>query len=221
MKRQYLGDSKDSFKWDYLDALTSALGCTKLNISLMLTPDDGGNDGKTSPERFPARKSIHDFCHNLKKHRDFQQLRNLPLSSGSSYIVEFHKPDILFTRNDRKSYFSNYSSNKRQLIFIDPDNGFEPEKSCTAKHVGYSDIKAITSQISGDSVVSVFQHFRRIPFAKDFIRIKERLGSDHVAAVYWHSLMFVTIAKTRETIEKVVAANQEYANSCPAVKALR
>jgi hypothetical protein len=26
MKRQYLGDSKDSFKWDYLDFMTRTLG---------------------------------------------------------------------------------------------------------------------------------------------------------------------------------------------------
>ena len=27
MKRQYLGDSKDSFKWDYHPFLVDALGC--------------------------------------------------------------------------------------------------------------------------------------------------------------------------------------------------
>jgi hypothetical protein len=69
-------------------------------------------------------------------------------------------------------------------------------------------------------VISVFQHFRRISFDKDFARIKERLAIVHVAAVYWHSLMFVTIAKTKEEIEKVIAANNHYSQRYP-VRALR
>jgi hypothetical protein len=221
MKRQYLGDSKDSFKWDYLDTLTSVLGYTKLNITLMLTPDDGGNDGKTSPERFPARPLILEFCHNLRRHREFQKLRQLPSSTGASYTLELHKPDVFFSNSIRKTYFSGYSQEANQLIFLDPDNGFEPEKNCTAKHVGYSDIEAITNQIPAASTISVFQHFRRIPFAKDFSRIKERIGSDHVAALYWHSLMFVTIASNRATIAKVIEANHSYANSRPVVKTLQ
>jgi len=62
MKLQYLGDSKDSFKWDYHDYLTDALGYNLLNILLMITPDDETNEGKTNPDWFPARKEIIDFC---------------------------------------------------------------------------------------------------------------------------------------------------------------
>jgi hypothetical protein len=51
MKRQYLGDSKDCFKWDYHDYLMSALGYKILNILLMMTPDDKSNDGKTKPDK--------------------------------------------------------------------------------------------------------------------------------------------------------------------------
>ena len=41
MKLQYLGDSKDSFKWDYHHFLMEALGYSQLTIAWMLTPDDG------------------------------------------------------------------------------------------------------------------------------------------------------------------------------------
>jgi len=40
MKLQYLGDSKDSFKWDYHDFLARGLGYSKFTIALMMTPDD-------------------------------------------------------------------------------------------------------------------------------------------------------------------------------------
>jgi len=43
MKKQYLGDSKDSFKWDYHDFLAGELNYPVLNIMLMMTPDDESN----------------------------------------------------------------------------------------------------------------------------------------------------------------------------------
>jgi hypothetical protein len=55
MKRQYLGDSKDSFKWDYHDFMTRTLGFHYFQVVWMMTPDDKGSHGQTVPERFPAR----------------------------------------------------------------------------------------------------------------------------------------------------------------------
>jgi len=220
MKRQYLGDSKDSFKWDYHDYLTSALRYPRLNIILMLTPDDHSRDGKTQPELFPARKAVISFCHNLRKERNVQLLRGLPTATGASYLMDLHNPETYFTGNNRRQYFSGLPAEGKHLFFLDPDNGFEPERSSNEKHVLYSDIDAVLKQISRESVISVFQHFRRIPFNKDFARIKERLASVHVAAVYWHSIMFVCIAKAKETIGKVIAANHQYSQRYP-VRALR
>ncbi len=210
MKRQYLGDSKDSFKWDYHDYLASALRYPRLNMVLMLTPDDQSGDGKTHPELFPARKAIISFCHNLREERNIQRLRDLPAATGASYFVDLHNPETYITRKNRREYFSGLPTEGKHLFFLDPDNGFEPETSNNEKHVLYSDIDAILKQISDESAISVFQHFRRITFDKDFARIKERLATDHVTAVYWHSLMFVVIGKNRKTIEKVIEANHLY-----------
>ena len=218
MKRQYLGDSKDSFKWDYHDYLTSVLGYQRLNIILMLTSDDDSGEGETPPEDYPARVEIISFCHRLqeeRKKRNIQLLCNLPGTTAASYLVYLHNPQTNFIHQNRKEYFSRLSTEGRSLFFLDPDNGFEPERSSNEKHVLYSDIDAILKQMAEESVISVFQHFRRIPFDKDFARIKERLASDHVVAVYWHFLMFVAIAKTKETIEKVIVANHRYSQRYP------
>jgi len=215
MKQQYLGDSKDSFKWDYHDFLVAELKYPLLNIALMMTPDDGGNDGKSHPSLFPARNEIIEFCKYLREHRAINSIKTLPEKTGESYLVELHQNSKHINSRNRTEYFSGISGKGEQVLFLDPDNGFEPEKSINEKHVGYDDISLILGQISDNSVVSVFQHHRRKSFPDDFARIKERLMSGYCTAIYWHSLMFVAISKSESAINQVVAANQKYAATNP------
>lgn len=215
MKRQYLSDSKDSFKWDYLDFLVEALRLRQLKIAWMMTPDDGGSDGKTSPERFPARPEVLRFCNSLRTTRNPEQLAELPANTGAHYSVAFHNPPECLTRRTRDSYFTGVESGPAQLLFLDPDNGFEPEKSNSDKHVLYTDIDRIIKTIAHDSVVTVFQHFRRQRFPDDFARIRERFLSGYSCAVYWHSLMFVNVSLSLESIRKVSKINRQYARCRP------
>lgn len=215
MKKQYLGDSKDSFKWDYLDYLTESLRYPILNIILMLTPDDESNDGGTHPELFPAREAILNFCRDLKKQRDIRFIKKLPTTTNAKYIVKLHKEETYLTSRNRNNYFKNISAESRQLLFLDPDNGFEPDKSNNEKHVLYSDIEAMLKQLSPDVVITVFQHFRRISFNKDFARIKERIPNGYTTAIYWHSLMFVIISKSKEIIKEVSELNNQYSQKYP------
>ncbi|HIJ53796.1 MAG TPA: hypothetical protein HPP66_11670 [Planctomycetes bacterium] len=215
MKKQYLGDSKDSFKWDYHDFLAEELNYPVLNIMLMMTPDDESNDGKTDPALFRARKEILDFCEDLRKERIVDLIHSLPGRTNSNYIVNLHNNDLQITNNNRTTYFSGLSHKEDQLLLLDPDNGFEPEQSYNEKHILYSDLSYILEQISERSVVSVFQHFRRKAFTKDFARIKERLTNYHATAIYWHSLMFVAISKSKCTIKRVSDANEKYSKDNP------
>lgn len=217
MKLQYLGDSKDSFKWDYHDYLLKELGYPVLNIMLMMTPDDQSNDGKSRPSLFPARREIIEFCNDSRRERDIKLIYELPGRTGSNYIINLHKPETHLTNLNRKIYFSGLSEKQNQLLFLDPDIGFEPENSFSEKHVLYSDIKAILEQISEDSVISIFQHSRRyVKFAKVFARIKERLLPSNATAIYWKNfLMFVCLSKSKRAIEKVIDANKRYAKSNP------
>lgn len=215
MKLQYLGDSKDCFKWDYHDFLTSLLGYSKFNIALMMTPDDGGNDGQTHPSRFPARPEVISFCHDLRKSRSIETIGTLPAATGASYKVSFHNGGDCFDNYARYNYFSGFENSDDQLVFLDPDNGFEPEKSCNEKHVRYADLSRILDQLSDNSVVSVFQHFRRVKFPEDYSRIKSRIEFGFSTAIYWHSLMFVVLSKSEKTLDRVNVTNQEYAKINP------
>jgi hypothetical protein len=88
LKLQYLGDSKDSFKWDYHDYLMTELNYPLLTIALMMTPDDGGNHGTSHPSLFPARREIIHLCDCLRERRDIEDIKRLPLNTGSSYKVQ-------------------------------------------------------------------------------------------------------------------------------------
>jgi hypothetical protein len=218
MKLQYLGDSKDSFKWDYHDYLTSELGYPFLNILLMMTPDDESNDGKTHPSGFRARAKIIDFCEALREHRNLDLISELPSRTESKYVVKLHKPNVHITHQNRTSYFSGITAEYDQVVFLDPDNGFQPEKRFDEKHVLYSEVDSLLNQISSGSVISVFQHFRRKRFTEDFECIRRRLAEFSIyyaTALYWDFLMFVCISKSKETIEKVLKVNRNYSKTYP------
>ncbi len=215
MKLQYLGDSKDSFKWDYHDYLVSQLDYPIFKIALMMTPNDRSTDGQTRPSLFPARNEIIDFCHELRDSRSIETIKVLPAKSGASYKVILHKDGDRFNNRNRDQYFAGFNDSKAQLVFLDPDNGFEPEKSFNEKHVTYSDVSNLLEQLSNGSVVSVFQHSRRVSFPKDFARIRKRLRSGYSTAIFWHSLMFVLVSKSENVLDRVLSANEQYAKTYP------
>ncbi|OIQ85378.1 hypothetical protein GALL_327720 [mine drainage metagenome] len=215
MKRQYLGDSKDSFKWDYHHFLVEELGYDQLKVAWMMTPDDHGSDGKTSPELFPARPEMLAFCNRLRSCREPSLLSEMPATTGAGYSVSFHKPEHHLDGNNRASYFSTIKLEPAQVLFLDPDNGFEPERSFSEKHVRYAEIENIINGAPSNSVVTVFQHHRRKKFPEDFARIRERLRIGYTTAIYGHSLMFVSISSSAETISHVNKINREYARNHP------
>ena len=209
MKRQFLGDSKDSFKWDYHDYLATTLGYPQLTVALMMTPPDGRH-GKTEPEEFPARPDVIGLCHNLKRTRDIERIKTLPTVTGASYEVELHRGDTYLTNANRSEYFSGFDASRKQIVFLDPDNGFEPDGSFTEQHAGYRDVADILEQISGDSFVSVFHHHRHRKFPVDFRDIRKRLRPSFSTAIYRHPLMFVAVAKSERVLRRVVKANSAY-----------
>lgn len=211
MKLQYLGDSRDTFKWDYQDFLAHHLGYRKLNFVPMLTPDDASTHGQTDPTRFPGREEIVEFCRALKRHRDLDHVRTLPSVTGADYEVVIHRQNEHLKEESRETYFSGIGGREDQLVFLDPDNGFEP-KHGFEKHVRYADIERILDQCTVDSAVSVFQYWRKRKFDQDFAAIRSQLHSGYSAAVYGRYVMFVTVSRSKATIEGTIAANRAYAS---------
>ena len=219
MKRQYFGDSKDCFKWDYHNYLVDALGYRQLQIVLMMTPDDDGPDGGTPPERFAACPEVLNFCNDLRRTREPADLATLPKKTAARYEVRLYKPYEILTNSNRVSYFWKITDGPDQVLFLDPDNGFEPERSFSEKHVRYAEVEHILSKLSANSIVTVFQHHRRKTFDDDFSRIQKRLISGNSTAICSHSLMFVSISSSPAAISRVRQINDIYAEQRP-VRAL-
>ena len=116
--------------------------------------------------------------------------------TGANYRLEIHRPDDIFQDDQRANYFSNIARDADQVIFLDPDNGFEP-KNRTDKHVGFADVESILDQVSQESVVTVFQYHRRKAFEHDLRDIRRRIVSGFSTAIYEKNVMFVSISRSK------------------------
>lgn len=219
MKLQYLGDSKDAFKWDYLDFLARKMAMD-LHVIPMLTPDDSSGQGSTPHSEFPASGDVGMFCDWLRERKALENIRKLPQYTGGGYEVGLHKPTVKFRNSEREEYFRDIecASPQKQIVFLDPDTGFQPAKTINKKHVKYSDMQIIWPQLHNESVVVVFQHGKRM--GNDFCeRYKEicdglrlnRFEYFHTTALFWsNKLMFVAIGESYKQIKRVHNTNIKY-----------
>lgn len=115
-----------------------------------------GPYGNTAPELFPAREEMLRNCKLLRATRAPTLLLGLPATIGARYTISFYKPDESLDGGDRDAYFSCKETGRDQVLFIDLDNGFEPECSFSEKHVRYSDVNIAIKMISPCSVITVF-----------------------------------------------------------------
>jgi hypothetical protein len=219
VKRQYLGDSKDAFKWDYLSHLVHELGFPRLQVIPMLTANDPTGHGESEPEYFnQARPKILEFCRHLRECRSNEdallEIRNLPAFTREQFAVDLYKPEVVFENSTRSRYFRDTDTGTTRLIFLDPDNGFEPAKKCSAKHVRYCEIELLLQKIPSESAVVVFQHFRRKSFPEEFANIRASLYGGHSTAVYWGKfLMLILVSRSQETILAARDINCHYSAS--------
>lgn len=211
MKRQYLGDARDAFKWEYQDRLARQLGYHEFQIVPMLTLDDGTNEGSIHSTQFPAASVFHEFCSMLRESRSLDDLKKLPSVAQADYQVRLHRPETTFLDFARDEYFSELRAELDQLVFLDPDIGFEP-RGRHEKHVAFADVENVLGQVSKSSAVSVYQHKRRMePFQKTFDDIRRRFWDTGCTAVSNHSVMFVTFSRSRAVIERIREINAAYA----------
>ena len=227
MKCQYLGDSRDAFKWDLLHWICTRASprFNELVFVPMLTPDiKGSNEGRTPHDWFECRDFIRPFVASLKA-----EARSLDRVAALG-AVENDKPafDVSIFGNGkhigsghrRADYWSGFvpENLENALVFFDPDNGFETETQCGEKWIRHMEVKEILARLPDTSVAVIYQHRPHRKWSDVFKGINAKLGYVHTAvAAYESNLAFVAIAKTAAGGNRLQVAIMNYAEGHPAV----
>lgn len=222
MKLQYLGDSRDAFKWDLLHWICtrSSPRFDELVFVPMLTPDiETSNDGRTPHRWFDCRDFIRPFVVSLKRE---PRLLNRVSGLGSIEPNAPHLRVSLFAAskyigpgNGRAEYWVGFEPEKLEntLVFLDPDNGFETKTQNGRKWIRHSEMKQLLSSLPKTSAAVVYQHRPRRKWVDLFTDLASSLSYVQVVVVAHESnLAFVVMAGNRSTGRRMIAAIRSYAN---------
>ena len=191
MKNQYFGDINDYRKYGLLRVL-SGDGKISSGVCWMLTPSDGRTDGqflRYLDQRDRWRGYDSDLfehlyrCVRVDNQRDVRWVEDSDVLPNARFFSRMLSDDA----RARRDYFSGMLESFRDidLIFFDPDNGFEvPSKLLgrkdSSKYLYWDELGR--TYASGHSVL-VYQHFTREKREQFVIRRADELGSRTEAPV--------------------------------------
>lgn len=222
MKLQYLGDSRDAFKWDLLHHLckTSSPPFRHLLFIPLLTPDDQiPRHGKTPHSRFAFQAPIRGFLSQLaSSKRDLNLVHALGAIDGTPRFQVSTPPGSRIIQNGagRASYWKAWPEVRwtDALVFFDPDNGFETKTQKGGKWIRHNEIAAILPALGPEGAVIVYQHRpQRQTWDTVFATLMPRLDYvDWSAAVYEANLGFVILGAA-PAMRRITPVAESYANN--------
>ena len=223
MKLQYLGDSRDAFKWDILHWIcaNSSPCFGELVYVPMLTPDIRNSpQGKTSPLKFDCSNFISKFVSSLrKKPRSLERVKSLGATEqgASPFRVSLFSPyEFIGSGKQRARYWDGFKPEQFEnaVVFFDPDNGFETVTCDGTKWVRHSELEDFLSRLPDTSVAVVYQHRPMRKWVEVFADLTVRMGYAHTAiAAYEGNLAFVALANNASAGSRVRAVIENYANA--------
>jgi hypothetical protein len=227
MKLQYLGDSRDAFKWDFLHWICtrSSPHFEELAVVPMLTPDiEKSNDGKTPHQRFACRDFIRSFVVSLKREprslKRIEALGNAQSNTPSFRVSLFAPSDFIGSGNQRRQYWATFEPEKysNAVVFFDPDNGFETKTQRGEKWIHHLEMKLFLSRLPNTSVAVVYQHRPHRKWADVFAGLKNSLSYAHTVIVAREgNLAFVAMAGNASAGRRAFDAFTNYADEHPVV----
>ncbi|MFH1144760.1 MAG: hypothetical protein V1774_09480 [Candidatus Eisenbacteria bacterium] len=168
MKNQYVGDINDFCKYGLLRGLARGSFAT---VCWMLTPDDGGDDGRRTgylaePAAWRWRDpQLFDLLHTLARNPSRRRVQAIE-RAGILPRARFHSAILEPAPADREVYFATLWKAARgsRLLFFDPDNGIEIP-SCPYGRRGsqrYLYITELAAAYARGFSILVYQHFPRV-----------------------------------------------------------
>lgn len=224
MKLQYLGDSRDAFKWDLLHWLCSRAtpSFSTLAFVPLLTPDDPvPSDGKTPHHWFSCRPEIRDFVIRLgREPRTLEQVGELGAVGGNrAFDVLVTPRDRLFPAGPgRRDYWSSAELGglENAIVFLDPDNGFEIRSQRGNKWVEHVEVNRLLDGLADSSAIVVYQHRPRRTWDAVLGDLRDSIDyAPYLAAVTEPNLAFLLLARTAATGQRLASAAQAYCHGHP------
>ncbi|MEP6891658.1 MAG: hypothetical protein ABI955_13275 [Nitrospirota bacterium] len=226
MKLQYLGDSRDAFKWDLLHWLcaNSLPPFRSLAFIPLLTPNDPlPRHGQTPHSRFSCRPFIRTFLDRLRAEpRDLNAVADLGSADGQQRfeVVIPPGPRHLEAGPRRALYWQAWPEIQLTdvLVFFDPDNGFETRSQRGTKWLRHREIAAILPSLGLDGAALVYQHRpRRQAWDTVFTNLAPRLDyAGFAVAVHEANLAFIAVG-SEEAGVRLGPAIEQYAAGHPQV----
>jgi hypothetical protein len=228
MKLQYLGDSRDAFKWDLLHWLCTRAepAFARLLFVPLLTPDDAEpSDGRTPHAWFPCRPLIRPFVAGLAAApRSLERIAALGgLEDGHPLEVTVAQADAFVEEGARRASYWDWCHPERYadtLVFLDPDNGFETRTQRGPKWVRHAEVKWLLERLPESSAVAVYQHRPRRRWEELLADLAARLDyAPDVQVVYEANLAFLVLSRAQGTPERLTRAAIGYCEGRPGVRA--
>jgi hypothetical protein len=219
VKLQYLGDSRDAFKWDLLHWLCTRAepAFARLLFVPLLTPDDAVlRDGRTPHAWFPCRPLIRPFVAGLAAApRSLQRVAALGgLEDGHALEVTVAQADAFVEEGARRASYWDWCHPERYadtLVFLDPDNGFETRTQRGPKWVRHAEVKWLLERLPETSAVAVYQHRPRRRWEELFADLAARLDyAPNMQAVYEANLAFLLLSLASDTTARLRRAATTY-----------
>lgn len=225
MKLQYLGDSRDAFKWDLLYHLCTASNPPFGHLLLipLLTQDDPlPTDGKSPHFRFSCQPGIRNFLSQLASSRDLGLIQGLGAIGGSPRFQVLMPPSSRYIQSgaERANYWKEWpeATWTDAIAFFDPDNGFETKTQKGTKWLRHREVAAILPTLGPEGAAVIYQHrSQRQAWDTVFAMLTPCLDyADWSATVYEPNLAFVILG-AESALRRVVPVAESYAHNHPRV----
>jgi hypothetical protein len=169
VKNQYFGDVNDYLKYGLLRTLCSS-GALRLLVAWMLTPDDGGSDGRfrfylERPDEWAhLDPELYAGLARLLRSRKRPRV-SLIERCGLLPRAAYHSELVPDSRGERDAWFGSLleAAKGTDLVFLDPDNGIEVPsqpmgRKGSSKYLRWSEVEQLWP--AGPSLL-IYQHFPR------------------------------------------------------------
>ena len=176
MKKQYLGDVRDLFKYDLIQQiLKGKSSLQKFTFIPMLTENESKSRDGSKRNFARAKKKgrpgtnneklmevLKEYKEMVANERDFTEIEKHFKSEGIEMLLYKDKRHEYFEHSPGDEYFKNIPAKllHTPLVFVDPDIGLEIQNP-TEKHLIYQEIEYLYGRVGKDTILMIYQHFPR------------------------------------------------------------